>query len=490
MTTTDASQLIIPARLRSIPLARAHARTVAEQSGFAPSACRAIELGVEEAVAQFIGLTDDDTATLGLICEPEATRLILRLRYHGLPLDFSRWPEYDPDQPEAYLEGLSAYLMRHAFDEAHWRNLGKEGQEWRLVKFLATPRVDAEPAPVTPLEPKPTPAFTIHRLQADEALAVSRCFYASYGYSYVYDFVYYPDRLAALNASDELISAVAVTPDGEVLGHAALIPAGAETRTGELGVAATLPRYRSGGVARQLSAWLLDWAAQRGWHGINVSAVTSHPFSQHLCAHLDFRPCGLLLGLAPASLSFHGIADQLRQRESCLLAYCTLQPAPARTLYPPPRYQTLLTRIYGWLDRPVSFAPGQVPAITTSRCETVVKTHLGTAILTMRQLGQDAARIVAGQLLDLRRQGMECVLLYLNLGDPALPTFAADWERLGFHFAGVMPGGEEGDWLILNHLLQQAFDYERLVLADDWSRELLAAIEAEDPVLQTLARCG
>jgi len=36
----------------------------------------------------------------------------------------------------------------------------------------------------------------------------------------------------------------------------------------------------------------------------------------------------------------------------------------------------------------------------------------------------------------------------------------------------------------------ETFDYERLVLADDWSRELLAAIEAEDPVLQTLARCG
>ena len=487
MNTTDTSRLIIPARLRSIPLARAHARTVAEQSGFDPSACSAIELGVEEAAAQFIGLANDETATLELGCEPEATRLILSLRYHGLPLDFSRWPEYDPNQPEAHLEGLSAYLMRRAFDEARWRNLGKEGQEWQLVKFLATPRVDTEPPPVTPLAPAATPAFIIRRLQAADALAVSRCIYASYGYSYVYDFVYYPNRLAALNASDELISAVAVAADGEVLGHAALIPAGTEAQTGELAMIATLPHYRSGGVGRQLSEWLLDWAARQGWHGVNANAVTSHPFSQHICVRLGFRPCGLLLGLAPASMSFHGIADHLRQRESCVLLYHALQSPSARTLYPPLRYQPLLTRIYGWLDRPVSFAPGQPPAAATSRWEITAKGHFGAAILTVRQLGQDAAHIVAGQLLELRRQGMECVLLYLNLNDPALPHFAADWERLGFHFAGMLPGGEEGDWLILNHLLQQAFDYERLVLADDWSRELLAAIEAEDPVLQTLA---
>ena len=54
MNTTDTSRLIIPARLRSIPLARAHARTVAEQSGFDPSACSAIELGVEEAAARHV----------------------------------------------------------------------------------------------------------------------------------------------------------------------------------------------------------------------------------------------------------------------------------------------------------------------------------------------------------------------------------------------------------------------------------------------------
>ncbi|MDS4031120.1 MAG: GNAT family N-acetyltransferase [Candidatus Contendobacter sp.] len=490
MATADLSRLIVPARSRSIPLVRAHARVVAQESGFDSSACRAIELGTEEAVAQFIGLADDETATLELACESEATRLILRLRHHGSPLDCSRWPEYDPSQPETHLDGLSAYLMRRAFDEARWRNLGKEGQEWQLIKYLATPRVGAEPPLVAPAAPAATPAFAIRRLQADDALAVSRCIHACYGYSYVYDFVYYPDRLAAMNASGELISAVAVAADGEVLGHAALIRSDPTARTGELGVAAVSPRYRSGGVAHQLSAWLLDWAARQGWHGVNANAVTSHPFSQHLCARLDFRPCGLLLGLAPASLSFHGIADRLRQRESCVLAYRALQPAPARTLYPPLRYQNLLTRIYGRLDRPVSFAPGQAPAAATSRWETTAKAHLGTAILTLHQSGRDAARVVAGQLLELRRQGMECVLLYLNLSDPALPDFAPDWERLGFHFAGVLPGGDEGDWLILNHPLQQAFDYERLVLADDWSRELLAAIEAEDPVLQALAGRG
>ena len=487
MTATDLSRLIVPARPYSIPLACAHARLVAQISGFDPSACSAIALGVEEAVARFIGLADDATAMLELICQPESTRLILRLRNQGSPLDFSRRPEYDPARSEAHRAGRNADLAGQTFDETLWRNLGKEGQELQLVKFLATPRVDAEPPPVVPPAPAATPAFGIRRLQADDAPAVSRCMYACYGYSYVYDFVYYPDRLAALNASGELISAVAIAADGELLGHAALMCAGPAARTGELGIAAVEPRYRGGGVARQLSEWLLDWAARHDWHGVSANAVTSHPYSQHLCAGLDFRPCALLLGLAPASLSFHGIADHLRQRESCVLTYRALQPAPARTAYPPPRYRNLLERIYRWLDRPAAFAAGRAPAGESSLWETATKSNLGTAMITLRRLGRDAARIVAGQLLEFRRLGMECVLLHLNLSDPALPEFAPDWERLGFHFAGVLPGGDEGDWLVLNHLLQQAFDYERLVLADDWSRELLAAIEAEDPVLQAVA---
>ena len=102
MATTDLSRLIVPARPYSIPLACAHTRLVAQIGGFDPSACSAIALGVEEAVARFIGLADDATAMLELICQPESTRLILRLRNQGSPLDFSRRPEYDPARSEAH----------------------------------------------------------------------------------------------------------------------------------------------------------------------------------------------------------------------------------------------------------------------------------------------------------------------------------------------------------------------------------------------------
>ena len=490
MSARDISRLIVPARLRSIPLVCAYAHAVAQDGGFDLADCQAVELGVEEAVAQFIALADDETAMLELTGQLETTRLIISLRHQGAPLDFSRQPEYDPAHPDAHPEGLGVYLLRHAFDETQWRNLGKGGQELQLIKFLATPRVEEEPQSVAPPASRTTPPYTIRRLQTDDALAVSRCMYAGYGYSYVHDFVYYPDRLAALNASGELISAVAVAENGEMLGHAALMCSGPEARTGELSVTAILPGYRGGGVARRLGQWLLGWALQHGWHGVSVDAVTSHPYTQHFCARLDFRPCALLLGLAPSSLSFRGIADQLQQRESCVLAYRALQPPTRRPIYAPPRYQSLLERIYHRLARPMSFAAGQAPGVESSLWETNAKFNLGTAIITLRRLGRDAARVVAGQLLELRRQGMECVLLYLNLSDPALPYFAPDWRRLGFHFAGALPGGEEGDWLILNHLLQQALDYERLVLADDWSRELLAAIEAEDPVLQVFRKEG
>ena len=85
MSARDISRLIVPARLRSIPLVCAYAHAVAQDGGFDLADCQAVELGVEEAVAQFIALADDETAMLELTGQLETTRLIISLRHQGAP---------------------------------------------------------------------------------------------------------------------------------------------------------------------------------------------------------------------------------------------------------------------------------------------------------------------------------------------------------------------------------------------------------------------
>jgi hypothetical protein len=50
----------------------------------------------------------------------------------------------------------------------------------------------------------------VRRRKPDEAAEVSKTIYKNYGYTYPHDFVYYPEKIIALNESGRLYSAIAV----------------------------------------------------------------------------------------------------------------------------------------------------------------------------------------------------------------------------------------------------------------------------------------
>ena len=59
-------------------------------------------------------------------------------------------------------------------------------------------------------------------MHPEESFELSRCVYRSYGYSYDWDYIYYPDRIRELQEQGLMISCVAVTPEGEFVGHLAM----------------------------------------------------------------------------------------------------------------------------------------------------------------------------------------------------------------------------------------------------------------------------
>jgi serine/threonine-protein kinase RsbW len=58
-------------------------------------------------------------------------------------------------------------------------------------------------------------------MQLEEAMDVSRLVYQGYGYSYLHEHLYYPDRVVKLHVEDKIHSAIAVTPANEIAGHVA-----------------------------------------------------------------------------------------------------------------------------------------------------------------------------------------------------------------------------------------------------------------------------
>ena len=57
----------------------------------------------------------------------------------------------------------------------------------------------------------------------------------------------------------------------------------------------------------------------------------------------------------------------------------------------------------------------------------------------------------------------------------------AEFEKLGFFFAGVLPCARIGDTLILQYLNNVDLDYEKIAAYSDIAKELLGYIRAHDP---------
>ncbi|MFH0995131.1 MAG: GNAT family N-acetyltransferase [Pseudomonadota bacterium] len=142
-------------------------------------------------------------------------------------------------------------------------------------------------------------------------------------------------------------SATAVTADGELAGHCAIFRSDSGSQSAEIGQAVVKPEFRGQGCLLGLTEFLINEAKSRGLIGLYVHAVTSHAFSQRVATRLGFTACAILLGHAPASITFRGIKEELAQRETFLLQYKYLEKPGPLKLYAPSKHKDFIAKIYG-----------------------------------------------------------------------------------------------------------------------------------------------
>ncbi len=450
-------------------LACALARAFAAQLGFSARELGQIELGVEESVSNVIrhAFPSDELNQFDVVLRPSPLGLEILIEDQGLPFDPASVPEFDATAMDPLRGGLGMQLMRSAFDETEYRNLGHRGKQTRLLKYRELAPMEAPPAPAR--APAPEPVAEIRRFRAADAIEVSRLIHEAYGYSYPYEHIYFPERVAALNVDGELISALALTASGRVAGHAALVTDAAAPERAELAIVVTRPEFRGQGVAQRLGEFLVDLARSRGIGMLFTNAVTAHPWTQRFMYQLGFRDCALLPGHAPASVRFRRIAEDLPQRESCVYAVRFLEPQrpTERRAVLPERHRVLLEAIYAELGLPLrAIAP---PAVGNppprARVDAAVHHGLELAQLRLLTWGADALAVLRARVAEFRRARMAVIELQLPFCDPSSTAALDAVEALGFVFSGIEPGLHAADdRMILNLVSDGGFDYAALAL--------------------------
>ena len=304
----------------------------------------------------------------------------------------------------------------------------------------------------------------IRCMRPEDACGVPALMREVYGETYPKKLVYDPVLLRKKTANGEIFPVIAAGPTGNVIGYAALSAYYGYPEIGLLGTLAVSPACRGRGLGGKLHRHLISCGMSAGFVALSGGAFTSHPFSQKILEQGGFCPTAILLGSQPQSISFHGIAETLGQRESVAFYTRLLAPQKYGIQYLPASHHQVITEICRDIGlTAISERPGHSPVGIPSVCEELLNADNGAGLIWMRIAGDDCREVLGTATRRLRSAGAKVLRLHLNLNDPGSPSAVQVAEKAGFVFAGILPG-KDGIILLMQNLLDIALDPEKLCL--------------------------
>jgi serine/threonine-protein kinase RsbW len=379
-------------------------------------------------------------------------------------------------------------------DKVLFINRGKNGKELQLFKYLKGRHVEElftedELKPYDFCEiPSKDIKFCIRLMREEEAIEVSRCIYRTYKYTYLNEDLYFPERIDAMNRDGRMISSVAVTREGELIAHFALLPR-PNGKVSEIGVAVVDPKYRGRGLMQSLLNYLIKVAKERGFIALYGNAFTMHTLSQRTNLKFGFHETALQLGGFPPG-SIQPLTDKaLKGAGHVITFFKYIGESERYKVYPPSRHRDMLEAIYGKLDIKRSFEPhdnlpaGSLPE--ESVIELSIKPFHKTATIEVKKIGVDMARRIRAKLIELENKGFNALYLDLDLKDPPAAEAAGRLEALGFFFSGLLPDYSDGDVLRLQYYNTEV-DYDEIEAASPFAVELKNYIKTLDPKWRAL----
>jgi serine/threonine-protein kinase RsbW len=436
---------------------------------------QAIELVCMNVVEHAFGPEEEGSLDVQVL--RRAGLVIVAVEDQGLPFDYKR---LEDREDRTVLE-----IVHGSFDEIRFVNLGRRGNRVELLKHL--PDTDVrdhlpEDEHHRTLEATAVPQdipLEIRMMRPEESFELSRCVYRSYGYSYDWDYIYYPDRIRELQEKGLMISCVAVTPEGEFVGHLAITLDHPDSPVGEAGQAVVDPRFRGHHLFPRMKTFMAEWAGGAGMYGLYSEATAIHPYSQRGNLHLGARETGFLLGYIPASVSYKQIDEEREgRRGSVALFYMRVKDEPEREIYPPAPYLEAIRRVveHNGLRRVIDEVHD--PALQPSRMSVEVRQDHNLAFMRVEEPGADLEELVHGHLRDLCLHRVDCVYVDLPLSHPATPGAAAGLKNLRVFFGGIIPEAHPGggDVLRLQYLNNIEIQAGDVSTASDFGEELLGLI--------------
>jgi hypothetical protein len=305
----------------------------------------------------------------------------------------------------------------------------------------------------------------------EDAPGIARLFRQVYGEGYPIRTYYLPDQLIEENAVGHIISCVARTAAGEVVGHNALVLLDSATHLYENAAGAVLPGFRGQGVFfRLFKHTVVNTTKRFGIEGIIGEPVCSHIQVQKMSLQLDFKESGLEVDLMPAAA--YGMEPGAFTRVSVLLGFFMYKPR-VQTVQMPMVYRDELEYLYAGLnvERTFVFSRSDLSAEGSSQGSMKLFDLAQVARIAVNCIGEDFESFISRLENEAHGKNMVIFQIWLPLASPFASAATDTLRRHGYFLGGILPCWPNGDGLLMQKISQEP-DWEGITLYSERAKRI------------------
>lgn len=289
-------------------------------------------------------------------------------------------------------------------------------------------------------------------MRPQDAPGVAALFHAVYGDEYPVQTYYHPAELIEANRTGAIVSCLARTSRGDIVGHNAIFRVAPSSQVYEVGAGLVLPSYRNTGkLGTRMLALGIEAVPRFGGEIIYHEQVCNHLFSQKVAERMGYTLMGLEVDLMPATA--FSKEESASGRVSSLFGFRTIKPYP-HAIYLPGVYSESLRFLYQGLEDQRSFlSSSRVPATgNASRLTSVIYDSAQVTRITAWELGHDLVAALAGLESKAAARGVTVYQVWLPLAAPEVGWAVDALRQRGYFLGGVLLRWFNEDGLLLQRL--------------------------------------
>ena len=330
---------------------------------------------------------------------------------------------------------------------------------------------------LSPIEPGQE--WTVESFTPTDASGVTQLFLGIYGREYPIRIYVEPDLLIRENQAGRVISSLAKTAKGDIVGHNSLFNLAPCKKVYESGAGLVHRDYRGGhGIFAQLVGHGLAIGRERAdVDQVFGEPVCNHPFSQKMSRSQGFVTRAIEVCMMPASTYAKEASAQ--GRVTTIMDFITLKSSPC-TVHVPKAYESIFPVFYEDLDDERQFVLSAQPLSPqkTTRLDTRIFDFAQVAKVAVKGLGRDFHTVMQAEEDRLLQHGIRVIQVWLSSGDPCVGEAVDCLRSSGYFFGGILPRWFDSDGILMEKLADEPV-WEEINLHFERAQTLMALIRKD-----------